>query len=172
MHGHVLLSTHKDKEPETEPSIAAPRSPAHSTGTASIASFGSFESNFSLESLTTSSDIATPHKKQKTIGESFSEILSYNQGGPKNLKITNAILYFICRDYQPISVVENEGFKHLLKTTAPNYKIPSRKTIGTLLDKKYEAISSIFKSKIKRLDHYNITTDIWTEVMNSFYEVF
>jgi hypothetical protein len=167
MHGHVLLSTHKDKEPETEPSIAAPRSPAHSTGTASIASFGSFESNFSLESLTTSSDIATPHKKQKTIGESFSEILSYNQGGPKNLKITNAILYFICRDYQPISVVENEGFKHLLKTTAPNYKIPSRKTIGTLLDKKYEAISSIFKSKIKRLDHYNITTDIWTEVMNS-----
>jgi hypothetical protein len=41
---------------------------------------------------------------------------SYNQGGPKNLKITNAILYFICRDYQPISVAENELYAKVEKT--------------------------------------------------------
>jgi hypothetical protein len=106
-------------------------------------------------------------KRQKTIGESFDELASCKEGGTKNIKITNAITYMICHDYQPLSVIENEGFRHLLKVTTPNYTIPSRKTITKLLENKYDVISQLFKSKIASLDHYSVTTDIWTETFQS-----
>lgn len=73
----------------------------------------------------------------------------------------------ICHDFQPVSIVENLGFKQLLKTTAPHYKIPSRKTINKLLDSKYEVISNIICSKIECAEYYSLTTDIWTDVLNS-----
>jgi hypothetical protein len=51
-------------------------------------------------------------KRQKTITETFSQLKSYAAGGRKYTKVTNAILFMICRDYQPINIVENEGFLH------------------------------------------------------------
>src|SRR4029434_5252639 len=41
-------------------------------------------------------------------------------------KITEAIAYFISKDVQPYSVVENEGFQNLLSILEPRYAIPSR----------------------------------------------
>ncbi len=40
--------------------------------------------------------------------------------------ITNAIGVFIGADMRPYSVVQNEGFKHMLKVLEPRYDIPSR----------------------------------------------
>lgn len=77
------------------------------------------------------------------------------------------MLFMICRDYQPLSIVENEGFIQLLHTTCPLYKIPSRKTISTLIDSKYEAISNLFRGKIDKVDYVTLTCDIWTETMRS-----
>lgn len=37
----------------------------------------------------------------------------------------------------PLSTVENEGFRTLMKTTAPRYKIPSKRTIARYMDDKY-----------------------------------
>lgn len=109
-----------------------------------------------------------PNKRQKTIVQTFRTLASYNEGGPKNVRITNAILFFICRDYQPISVVENEGFQNLVKLlTGGLYKIPSRKTINSLIEKKYEAVSSLFREKIKHVPSYTLTTDIWTETLQT-----
>lgn len=41
------------------------------------------------------------------------------------VKITQSVLYFICKDMRPLSVVENDGFRHLLTTLEPRYAIPS-----------------------------------------------
>lgn len=40
-------------------------------------------------------------------------------------KTTQSILYFICKDMHPLSVVKNEGFCNMLNTTEPRYTIPS-----------------------------------------------
>ncbi len=40
--------------------------------------------------------------------------------------ITNAIGVFIAADVRPYSVVQNEGFKHMLKVLEPRYDIQSR----------------------------------------------
>lgn len=44
-------------------------------------------------------------------------------------KITQPVLYFICKDMHPLSVVENEAFCHMLKTLEPCYTIPSHQHI-------------------------------------------
>lgn len=55
-----------------------------------------------------------------------------------------------------------------MRTVAPQYKIPSRKTISTLLDKKYDSVASVFKNKIEG-KHVTITTDIWTDMQTRSY---
>lgn len=133
------------------------------------------DSNDETESdLSSTSQITTervrkskPFMQQQRITESFSDLASWGQGGLKHTKMTNAILYMICNDYQPISIVENQGFQHLLKVAAPQYKLPCRKTISNLIDKKYDAIATVFKSKIGKLESYTITTDIWTDTMQT-----
>lgn len=41
-------------------------------------------------------------------------------------RITRAVASFIAKDIRPFSVVENPGFRHLLTTLEPRYKLPSR----------------------------------------------
>ncbi|CAI6355673.1 unnamed protein product [Macrosiphum euphorbiae] len=50
-------------------------------------------------------------KRQKTIAESFGVMTSFKEGGVKSDKLIQAIMYMICKDNQPISIVEDEGFK-------------------------------------------------------------
>ncbi|CAH1099724.1 unnamed protein product [Psylliodes chrysocephalus] len=106
-------------------------------------------------------------KRQCTVKETFANFSSYREGGNKYNKITNNILYMICCDYQPMSFVEDTGFQKLMRTTAHEYKIPSRKTIDNLLEKKYEATSTLYRDKIALLNYYSLTTDIWTETRNT-----
>ena len=66
-------------------------------------------------------------KRQKTISESFGVMASFKEGGVKSEKIIHAIMFMICKDNQPLSIVEDEGFKYLMKTVSPNFKVPSRR---------------------------------------------
>jgi len=45
------------------------------------------------------------------------------------VKQNMALVKLICKDLQPLSVVENEGFREYSSHLNPRYKIPSRKTI-------------------------------------------
>ncbi|OXU16702.1 hypothetical protein TSAR_013590, partial [Trichomalopsis sarcophagae] len=45
-------------------------------------------------------------------------------GGSSSDKISNTILYMICKDTLPVSIVEFEGFKEWIKLLAPLYKVP------------------------------------------------
>ncbi|CAD7093244.1 unnamed protein product [Hermetia illucens] len=103
------------------------------------------------------------YKQYGSLNQSFANISSFQEGGNKNSKITDGILFMICRDSEPISVVENEGFQYLMKLVAPLYKIPSRRTFDELLDKKYEFVSNMLKEKLSGIQYICLTTDVWTE---------
>ncbi|CAD7079669.1 unnamed protein product [Hermetia illucens] len=103
------------------------------------------------------------YKQYGSLNQSFANISSFREGGNKNSKITDGILFMICRDSEPISVVENEGFQYLMKLVAPLYKIPSRRTFDELLDKKYEFVSNMLKEKLSGIQYICLTTDVWTE---------
>lgn len=118
------------------------------------------------------SDISasSSHKKifQPTLNQSFRSITEFSENGVKGIRLTNAILFMICKDTQPFQIVENEGFLNLMKAAAPLYKVPSRHTIKRMLENRYEVTQNLFKNKIKGLSsNLTLTTDIWTDTMQT-----
>ncbi|KAJ8915340.1 hypothetical protein NQ315_008226 [Exocentrus adspersus] len=93
--------------------------------------------------------------------------LSAVKGGHKANQITNAVIYMIAKDNLPLNRVENEGFRYFMGTVAPLYKPPSRKTISNLIDNKYDVLSGIIKIKLSVVSSVTLTTDVWTETMNT-----
>ena len=71
-------------------------------------------------------------KAKESIQDSFSNISSFKEGGKKYQKLTEKILYMICKDCEPLSIVEREGFTALMKCSAPNYKILQKSLLQTL----------------------------------------
>lgn len=105
-------------------------------------------------------NLSSSFKRHKTITQSFSSVKSHAFGGRKYTKITNAILFMICHDYQPVNIVENEGFIELMHTVCDFYKLPSRKTVATLIDNKYNVLAAMLKEKIREAHSLTLTCDI------------
>lgn len=119
-----------------------------------------------LDNILDSDSEVIPLKRQKSIKSSFQEISSYSESGTKTRKLNNCLLYMICKDHQPFSIVENEGFKNLMKAVAPQYKLPSRTSLRRWLDNKYEAVSETFRKKLSTITDLTLTTDIWSDTLN------
>lgn len=91
------------------------------------------------------------------------------EGGTQACNVTNSIAYMIAKDNLPLSIVENEGFRQLVKTVVPLYTLPSRKKITKLLDAKYEILKNKFIDDIQSISSFTITCDIWTDISNKSY---
>lgn len=103
-----------------------------------------------------------PRPYQATIANVFRKVESFKEGGDRNQKITQAIVYMVCKDCQPFPIVEHTGFNKLMKTVAPHYKVPSRFTIKRLINDKFELIASIMREKLNN-KKCTLTTDIWMD---------
>ncbi|XP_020283306.1 zinc finger BED domain-containing protein 4-like [Pseudomyrmex gracilis] len=127
-----------------------------------------------LPSISTSSspnlittNVCKEVKVQKTVKESFQNICAYKEGGEENRELLNAILFMIVKDCQPLSIIENIGFKKVITTAAPYYEIPSRFTIKRKIESKFDVLSALFKEKLKSMMSCTLTTDIWTDTMQT-----
>ncbi|KAL4126071.1 hypothetical protein QTP88_010302 [Uroleucon formosanum] len=118
---------------------------------------------------TSTSNMEPAFKRQKTISESFSQIVSYQHGGFKSEKLVNAILYMIAKDNQPLSIVENKGFINLMNVSSPNFKIPSRRDISRRLEGKYNSFQDLFKNELNKVKYISLTMDIWTDIHTQSY---
>lgn len=77
--------------------------------------------------------------------------------------ITNAIGVFIGADMRPYSVVQNEGFKHMLKVLEPRYNIPSRTHFSEkIVPDLYEQEKKKVVDELSRASSVALTTDGWT----------
>ncbi len=77
--------------------------------------------------------------------------------------ITNAIGVFIGADMRPYSVVQNEGFKHMLKVLEPHYDIPSRTHFSEkIVPDLYEQEKKKVVDELSRASSVALTTDGWT----------
>ncbi len=80
-------------------------------------------------------------------------------------KITEAIATFVCKDMRPYSVVENVGFKRLMKVTEPHYVMVSRKHLSeTVIPNMYASVKETIKGKLQSAQRVGITSDTWTSV--------
>jgi len=81
---------------------------------------------------------------------------------PMAKKITTAIAFMISADCQPISIVENDGFRYLLNLLEPRYVLPTRQTFSEkIILSLYSNIKNHLKKTIKESNAYcSFTTDI------------
>ncbi len=69
----------------------------------------------------------------------------------------------IVKDLQPISMVEDQGFRHVMKVVDPRYQIPSRKSMMTgEIPKLYEQAQKTVKDSIQSASSLVLTSDMWT----------
>ncbi|KAL1488535.1 hypothetical protein ABEB36_014999 [Hypothenemus hampei] len=138
-------------------------------GTLSRQSSCSSSSSFNTKLSKTSSysgDTSYNFYTQPTIKSAFKAQQSFEEGGERDIKITQALIYMICKDNLPLSCTEKTGMIKFLKTTVPLYKAPSRKKITSLVEAKYSSLKSIISGVISNVNYISLTTDIAT-VLNS-----
>jgi hAT family C-terminal dimerisation region len=86
---------------------------------------------------------------------------------PRHQAITKRIGEMIAADMQPLSIVENIGFKRLLNVLEPRYKIPSRSYFTrTVIPDMYAAVRAKIQLEVDKAEFVSFTTDIWTNDNN------
>ena len=106
---------------------------------------------------------AGPSLVQPTMQQTLERHKLYDVASPRKQAIDEAVIEMIVRDMQPFSVVEDKGFRNLVKTLDPRYQLPSRKTITTVsLPQLYLKERTRVSKVLKEADAVSLTTDIWT----------
>ncbi|CAG9840757.1 unnamed protein product [Diabrotica balteata] len=78
-------------------------------------------------------------------------------------KLDQLLLNLIIKDFQPFSMVEDNGFKDFILTLNPAYKLPTRKTLSNvLLPAVFEEVRLKVSDALKEVVSITITTDCWT----------
>ncbi|XP_029913137.1 zinc finger BED domain-containing protein 1-like [Myripristis murdjan] len=112
---------------------------------------------------------ASAKTRQDTdIQEFFQPKLSHNSA--RAMVITASIARFIVKDLRPYSVVENEGFRDMIKTLEPRYTIPSRQHFtDKCVPELYNKVKNEVKEQLFNTERVAITTDAWTSCATDSY---
>ena len=95
--------------------------------------------------------------------ESDVKTLSFSDESQRAREITVSLAKMMVKDLQPISIVEDEGFRYFTKVMDPRYKIPSRKSMMTgEIPKLYEQAQKTVQDSIQSASSLVLTTDMWT----------
>jgi hypothetical protein len=89
--------------------------------------------------------------------------------GKQTDEITNAIVNMIVLDYLPLSLVEEKEFLKLMSVVAPDYKVPTRNTINSRIEKSYDDQKPVLVRNLEDVDSISLTTDTWTSNANKSY---
>ncbi len=100
-------------------------------------------------------------KKQETFPTAFRMNLQANSDRAQT--ITKAIGVFMAPDMRPFSVVENDGFTHLLSVLEPRYQLPSRPHFSqNMLPPLYSEVRAKLVEDLSNAIFIALTTDGWT----------
>lgn len=85
-------------------------------------------------------------------------------GSDEKLNIDKCLLKMITDDFQPFSIVENQGFKEFIHALSPNYELIHRKTLSNKpLPAEYETRLQTTKKLVREYcETICITADCWT----------
>ncbi|CAI5676938.1 unnamed protein product [Oreochromis niloticus] len=106
---------------------------------------------------------ANARPEQPTLTQVLEKRQKISRENPRAVKITEALTHFIAPDDQPLSVVENVGFRRFLSILEPRYEIPSRPYITDVtLPKLFEEVKKHVHNLLQEVSALSFTTDIWT----------
>uniref|UniRef100_A0A3Q1B1H2 HAT C-terminal dimerisation domain-containing protein n=1 Tax=Amphiprion ocellaris TaxID=80972 RepID=A0A3Q1B1H2_AMPOC len=80
--------------------------------------------------------------------------------------LTKSILNMLVTDMRPLSMVDDEGFKEMIKQFNPDYHdnyLPDRSHFTTLMETKYHATFEKVKETLRGINSFlTLTADVWT----------
>ncbi|XP_063931861.1 E3 SUMO-protein ligase ZBED1-like [Zophobas morio] len=107
---------------------------------------------------------AKPKSAQENI-TSFFAPKKLNSSAQK--KINDSLIKLFTKDYQPFSIVEDQGFRGFVECLNPTYKLPDRRTISkSLVPAAYEKCRQDMEEGILMIQNVSLTTDCWTSSNN------
>ena len=84
--------------------------------------------------------------------------------------LTDSVLNMIIKDMRPLSMVEDEGFRAMVKTFQPGYVLPKRTCFTNMMEKKYEDEFQKVKLALSSSSSMvSLTTDAWTSIATEAY---
>ncbi|XP_055615434.1 LOW QUALITY PROTEIN: E3 SUMO-protein ligase ZBED1-like [Toxorhynchites rutilus septentrionalis] len=104
--------------------------------------------------------------RQQTITSAFDRPFSYGAGGTKGKEITTCVMYMVCTDNMPLCTVDKKGFRQLMKTVCPLYKVPHETRFREILKNKFIKSKEIVRNRLRSITSICLTTDVWTEMLN------
>lgn len=128
----------------------------------SVATTSTSENTASSTVLPETVSLSTSNQsRQSTITQFVSKPILLSKSKAIDLQISK----FIIKHFHPFSLVEE-----IDKMLAPNYIIPSRKTISnSLLLQLYESVLEKVKIDLQSVKALSLTTDGWTSINNQHY---
>lgn len=107
---------------------------------------------------------------QQTLTSMFNRQTLFKPGDHRANNITLQIGKMICWDLQPFSIVEDRGFRALVKHLEPRYTIPSRNHFATkVIPEMYSETKAKVMDLLQDSDYVSFTTDMWTSSSNDDY---
>lgn len=135
--------------------------------------------NFDVEVEDDDEDVHAPAKrskvtsigqcKQTTITAMFQQKEPFKPTSQRSKAINKSIALFIAKDMRPVNVVNGVGFKSLVETLEPRYKLASRPTIDQELNNLYTDVRKKLMETISSADSVSLTTDGWSSRANESY---
>lgn len=82
----------------------------------------------------------------------------------KKITTDKLLVDLIVLDLQPLSIVEDTGFRALINYLDPKYNIPSRKTVKKLIENAYNEKKCRIQEELAEASDVSVTTDTWSSM--------
>ncbi|XP_005101836.1 zinc finger BED domain-containing protein 4-like [Aplysia californica] len=113
---------------------------------------------------------STAPQVQPTLQQTVERTAKYKPDSVRKRQLDEHILDLILLDMQPLSVVEQKGFRKLINALDPKYEIISRKRLTSqLLPSRYQEEKDKLICELKAVNDVAVTSDCWTSRSNEAY---
>jgi hypothetical protein len=103
--------------------------------------------------------------KQPTLTQFHELHKSFSSDHPKQIAMTRNLVAMVCRDLQPLDVVNDMGFRKLMNVAEPRFVMPTRKTLSNnIIPEMYKELKVKVNADLTKACTYGmaLTTDAWT----------
>lgn len=105
--------------------------------------------------------------QKRTVSDKITNYVQKKLPASRKKVLDDNLLSLFVLDFQPFSIVEDRGFRRLVKGLNPSYEMPSRKHVSkTLIPAKYETCLIKTKEVAENISSCCLTTDNWTSRNN------
>ncbi len=107
----------------------------------------------------------TSGQRQLGVSEAFARGAKYQSDSNQWRALTDSVTRYLVEEMVPFRTVEKPAFKAMLQTFDKQYVLPDRKYFSqTAIPEKYLSVKDGIIRELKDVDHFSVTTDMWSSV--------